>query len=70
MKTAGIVLLILGIISTLGAIIGTAQGYSTSFGGLAFVVLGAFLMSRANKKKVEEAEKRDWEKGSSDKEKE
>jgi len=33
---------------------------------LTFVVLGAFLISRANKKKEEEEKKREWEKGSSD----
>lgn len=64
MKAAGIILLVLGILSTLGAIIGAAQGHNTSFGGLAFVVLGAFLMSRANKKKEEEANKKQWEQDS------
>lgn len=65
MKIAGIILLVLGILSTLGAIIGAASGHSTSFGGLAFVVLGAFLLSRANKKKEEEEKKRKWAEGNS-----
>jgi uncharacterized membrane protein YbaN (DUF454 family) len=64
MKTAGIILLALGLLSTLGAIIGAANGKSTSFAGLTFVVLGAFLMSRASKKKEEEEKKKEWEKGS------
>ncbi len=69
MKIAGIILLVLGILSTLGAIVGAANGHSTSFGGLAFVVLGAFLISRANKKKEEEEKKRQWaEQGSEEKE--
>jgi uncharacterized membrane protein YbaN (DUF454 family) len=65
MKIAGIILLVLGIISTLGAIIGAINGHSTSFAGLAFVVLGAFLLSRANKKKEAEEKKRTWTEGSS-----
>ncbi len=64
MKTAGIVLVVIGALSTLGAIIGAAQGYQTSFAGLTFVVLGAFLISRANNKKEEEEKKRQWEEGS------
>ena len=64
MKTTGIVLLVIGILSTLGGIIGTVHGQNPNFAGLAFVVLGAFLMSRANKKKVEEENKKQWEKGS------
>lgn len=51
MKTTGIVLVTIGVISTLGAIIGAVNGYQTNFGGLTLVVLGAFLISRANKKK-------------------
>lgn len=66
MKIAGIILLVLGGLSTLGAIIGAAQGHSTSFAGLTFVVLGAFLLSRANKKKKEEEKKKQWEQGNSD----
>lgn len=65
MKTAGIILLVLGSISTLVAIIGAAKGYQTSFGGLMFVVLGAYLMSRANRKKEEAAKKKKWSEGDS-----
>jgi len=68
MKIAGIILLVLGILSTLGAIIGASQGHKTSFAGIAFIVLGAFLMSRANKKKEEEEKKKQWENSSSEKE--
>lgn len=64
MKTTGIVLLVLGILSTLGALIGASQGYKTSFGGIAFIVLGAFLISRANKKKEDAENKKKWESGS------
>ena len=68
MKTAGIVLLVIGGLSVLGAIIGAAGGHQTSFAGLAFVVLGAFLLSRANKKQEEEEKKKQWEKGSTENE--
>lgn len=64
MKVAGIILLSLGIISVLGAIVGAANGRQTNFAGLAFVVLGAFLISRANKKREEEERRKEWEKGS------
>ncbi len=66
MKTAGIILLVIGGLSVLGAIVGAAQGHSTSFGGLVFVVLGAFLLSRSNNKKEEEEKKRKWAEGKSD----
>ncbi len=63
MKTTGIVLVIIGGLSTFGAIMATANGHPTSLAGLAFVVLGAFLISRANKKKEEEEKKKHWEQG-------
>ncbi len=56
MKTTGIVILVLGCLSTLGGIIGTIAGHQPNFAGVTFIVLGAFLISRANKKK-EEADK-------------
>lgn len=66
MKTTGIVFVVIGSLSTLGAIIGAASGHQTSFAGLTFVVLGAFLISRANSKKEEEEKKKRWEQGSND----
>lgn len=68
MNTTGIVLLVIGILSTLGAIVGAANGHQTSFAGLTFVVLGAFLISRATKKKEEEDKKKEWEQNSDKKE--
>jgi hypothetical protein len=67
MKIAGIVLLTIGILSVLGAFVGAANGHNTNFSGLAFVVLGAFLISRANKNKEEEEKKKQWENGESKK---
>lgn len=49
MKTTGIVLLIIGILSTLGGIMGAMAGGPPNFAGLTFVVLGAFLMSDLQK---------------------
>jgi hypothetical protein len=64
MKTAGIILLVLGILSTLGMLIAASQGQKASFGSVAFIVLGAFLISRANKNKEDEEKKKKWESGS------
>ena len=66
MKTTGIVLIVLGILSTIGAMVAISNGHKTSFGGVAFIVIGAFLISRANKKKEEEEKKKQWEKESSE----
>lgn len=66
MKTTGIVFLVIGLLSTLGAIVGAVQGHQTSFAGLTFVVLGAFLISRANNKKAEAEKKKVWEQGTKD----
>jgi len=53
--------LVIGILSTLGGIIQTING-RPNFAGLMWVVVGAFLLSRANKKK-EEDKKKQWEQG-------
>lgn len=66
MKTTGIVILVIGCISTLGGIIGTIAGRQPNLAGLTFIVLGAFLISRANKKKEEVDKKKQWEQGSND----
>nr|MBC7613262.1 hypothetical protein [Pseudopedobacter sp.] len=63
MKTTGIVILVLGCLSTLGGIIGTIGGREPNFAGVTFIVLGAFLISRGNKKKEEEQKKKQWEEG-------
>jgi hypothetical protein len=63
MKITGIVLIVLGGILTLTAIVGAAQGYQVNFSGVALLVLGAFLISRANRKKEEAEKKRKWEEG-------
>jgi len=64
MKIAGIILLVIGLLAAVGAIIGASHGHNTSFvGAFAFIVLGIFLISRANKKKEEVEKKKKWEEG-------
>ena len=67
MRTTGIVLIVLGALSLLGALIAAAKGQQTSFAGLTFIVIGAFLISRVEKKKEEVEQRRKWEEGSTDK---
>jgi len=70
MRITGIILIIIGGLSLLGAIVGLAEGHSISSEGVGFaiaiIVLGAFLISRANKKKEEEEKKKEWIEGKSD----
>ena len=56
MKTTGIVILILGLISLLGCLIGG----DSIVGPLFWVGLGIFLIHRANQKKQEKKEKEEW----------
>lgn len=56
MKIGGWILLVLGVLSTIGSFIG---GNSPT-GGIFFTVLGAYLISRANKKKKEEEDRNKW----------
>jgi uncharacterized membrane protein YbaN (DUF454 family) len=67
MKTTGIILLVIGCLSTLGGIIGTIGGREPNFAGLTFVVIGGFLMYSANRKKEEAEKKKQWEEGKLDK---
>jgi len=63
MKTTGIVILVFGCLSTLGGILATIGGHKPNFAGVTFIILGAFLISRGNKKKAEEEKKKQWEEG-------
>ena len=68
MKTTGIILLVIGVLSTLGGILGTISGREPNLAGLTFVVLGGYLIYRANQKKADAEEKKQWEEGDLDKE--
>ena len=63
MKTTGIVLIVLGILSTIGGIMATISGREPNLAGLTFVVLGAYLIHRANQKKKDAESKKRWEEG-------
>ena len=63
MKTTGIVLVVLGALSTIGGIMGTISGREPNLAGLTFVVLGAYLIYRANQKKEDAERKKRWEDG-------
>lgn len=65
MKTFGIILVILGSLSLITAMIAAANGYppNQASGGIMIIVIGAFIISRANKKKQKEMEKKKWEDG-------
>ena len=64
MKTTGIILLALGCLSTLGGFASMSAGGRANFSGLGLVVLGAFIISRANKRQEEADNKKKWEEGS------
>lgn len=69
MKKTGIILIIFGCISTLGAIIATINKVNTNFSGLGLMVLGIFFLNQANKKKEEEEKKKQWEQKSNNNDK-
>lgn len=56
MKTTGVVLLVLGVL----ALIGNMMGGSNPTGALFLILLGAYLIYRANQKKKEEEDKDKW----------
>lgn len=65
MKTTGIVLIVIGVLSQIGTFIAASQDSSRmNFSGVVVIVIGAFLMSRAAKKKEAEEKKKKWEDGS------
>lgn len=65
MKTTGIILLVIGVLMTIGGILGTISGQEPNLTGLTFVVLGGFLIYRANQKKADAEKKKQWEQGNS-----
>ena len=62
MKTWGIILIVFGSLSLLGAILETASGRSASGGGLAFIVLGIYLIHRGKQKEQEKSDRDKWSK--------
>ena len=67
MKIGGIILIILGGLSTLGGIIKITGGHGTemSLWGPGLIVIGILLVIKSNTKKKEEEEKKNWIDGNS-----
>ena len=64
MKIAGYILTGIGGLSTVLGIIGIAGGYQdANLSGLAPLVLGIFLLSRANQNEEEERKRNKWKEG-------
>lgn len=66
MKITGIILIIIGAINVITGFAGLSSDYaeqaSSSLGfGIGFIVLGAYLINRAQKKKEEKQRKDKWE---------
>lgn len=61
MKILGIIFIVLGSLSLLGSLLAVANGATRRIGGgIAFIVLGAYLIHRANQKTHENKEHDDW----------
>ena len=59
MRVFGWILLVLGLLSFIGCMMGGDSG----IGPLLLIVLGTYLISRANKKRKEEEKKKKWVNG-------
>lgn len=60
MRTWGIVLIVFGSLSLLGALLAAANGAVGSGGCIAFIVLGAYLVHRAKQKEEEKNQHDNW----------
>ena len=64
MKITGIILIIIGALVLVSLGYAQSQGQEVSLmGPLVFIVVGAYLLSRANKKKEKELNKKNWIEG-------
>ena len=63
MKITGIIFVVIGGLGTIVSIIAAVSGIEANFSALLPLILGLFLISRANKKKKEEEKKKQWEQG-------
>ena len=62
MKVWGWILLVLGVLNIIISLIAAANGASAGGAGLAFCVLGGYLLHRAKQKEEEKNEHDDWNK--------
>lgn len=60
MRICGIVLIVFGSLSLLGALLAAANGAAGSAGGIVFIVLGAYMVHRAKQKEEEKNQHDKW----------
>lgn len=60
MRTWGIVLIVFGSLSLLGALLAAANGAAGNAGGIVFIVLGVYLVHRAKQKEEEKNQHDNW----------
>lgn len=60
MRTTGIILIVIGILNFIIKIMALAHGDNPPKAFLMFIVLGSYLVHRANKKKEKEKKKNNW----------
>ncbi len=60
MKTWGIILIVLGSLNVLRDIMAAANGGNINGVGLAFIVLGAYLIHRGKQKEQEKTDHNNW----------
>ncbi|MBR3725781.1 MAG: hypothetical protein IKN11_10395 [Bacteroidales bacterium] len=60
MKTWGIILIVLGSLNVLRDILAAANGENINGAGLAFIVLGAYLLHRGKQKEQEKSDHDKW----------
>lgn len=60
MRTWGIIFVVFGSLSLLGALLAAINGAAGSGGGIGFIVLGAYLIHRAKQKENEKNQHDDW----------
>ena len=63
MKTAGIIIVIIGIFTLIADIAAAANGHKTLFAGITWIAIGGILIYSANRKAEEEEKKRKWSEG-------
>lgn len=60
MKIWGIILIVLGSLNVLRDILAAANGVNINGAGLAFIVLGAYLIHRGKQKEQEKTDRDNW----------
>lgn len=67
MKNIGVLIVICGTVKVINTILGMINGnINTTYGGSAFIVLGAYLIFLSNKKKKNELDRKNWKENNID----